>query len=531
MPAAVGPEPRACKLWGRQLDEPVTNMSVLCGESQTVEDLGDGESILISRRHRRACHRLSLSLHFGVARMKCERTVCATAQDIHVVKTCTPSAIMPLDRTARVAVLISGQVARFSYQHQQLHIASMQQQLAPTSICADVHIVLARTTYSFGASSSSSNAPPPQSPYAEAAALMDDAALRHHLLKIFRTRGYGVASSCRILSASELDAEMSTMDDAARAAAGSRLWDATAAMRAKTVHGNVVRWVHNGRMLYLRHLAMAAALYAEGRSGDDEVQQSAENMKNHRNRFSRFYSLFLVLREDNTFLEPERPLPAVARTLLHRRHKSSTTSPSTTIATYGGASASAGVSESVGAAQAGHAAPLAAPPPSGKVLLDVHCTFLGALSDKIAVTDRDGALALLGNSSHDHAIMLKSWLQFGASRTMAGGGGGAVGSASSRAVRSDPMQSEAFLVHSLKAKRVSVRGVAFARTDVRFEARGGGEGMKKTTSTNENWTACVRPLYYACGPQVLRAQRRLPMCVPSTRHERELVRKLRVGGV
>ena len=41
------------------------------------------------------------------------------------------------------------------------------------------------------------------------------------------------------------------------------LWAATSDLRARIVHGNVVRWLHNGRMLWLRHRAFAFAIDAE----------------------------------------------------------------------------------------------------------------------------------------------------------------------------------------------------------------------------------------------------------------------------
>ena len=76
---------------------------------------------------------------------------------------------------------------------------------------------------------------------------------------------------------------------------------------------------------------------------------------------------------------------------------------------------------------------------------------------------------------------------------------------------------KAFLHAHLRAARVGVRLVAFERTDVRLERRDA-----------EDARVCVRPLYYSCGPQLLRTRRLLPMCALATdarTWERELFRR------
>lgn len=324
----------------------------------------------------------------------------------------------------RLAVLISGQLVR-------LQTPQLDSLAALLPFDTGVHLVVARTVYTRAGSSAAIDTLP-------ALCSLDDGPLEAALVAMLRAKGFARATA-DVLRASVLDERMARVD-AAVAAANPKLWDATATLRRRVIHGNVQRWVHNGRMLYLRHLAYTAALEAAG---------------------SAPYDLILCLREDNAFVHPDRPLPTEVDLLTRRAHSSRT-----------------------------H------PRHHGRVLLDSHCGFLGAPSDKVSVSDASGARALLGANGTEHIDLLLRWLRFGLERA--------------NARNADPLQSEAFLVHQLKARHVAVRHVAFARTDVRMERPG---------------VACVRPLYYACGPEELRSRRLFPMCAPTSKHERELHEK------
>ena len=62
---------------------------------------------------------------------------------------------------------------------------------------------------------------------------------------------------------------------------------------------------------------------------------------------------------------------------------------------------------------------------------------------------------------------------------------------------------------------VAIRPIAFERTDLSLDTAG---------------RPCVRPLYWDCGPEVLRSMNRngpLRMCAPSTRKERDIALKYR----
>lgn len=428
-------------------------------------------------------------------------------------------------RGIHLAVLISGQVARFAREHGGLNASALR---LGSGDPPDVHVVLAQTTYS-RLSSPLAALPGSARPVAK---------VEHQLLQWFRSQGFqhdGV--TVKVFAQSEVDATMRRYDDLV-ANVEPALWSASAPLRRQVLHGNIVRWIHNGRMLWLRHAAFVAALQHEERS--------------------RPYSYFLCLREDNRFLAPGRPIPAEASEALTRRHR------------------------------------------RGLVALDRHCGFIGAPSDKISFSDRKGAMALFGNSTAAHVGLLLSWLRFGlrrqqgsgpmpgghhetpsrrvGTRVVSRGGGAGTSSASSsgaltRGVRNgvDALQSEAFLFAHLRAERVSVATWDFARTDValRLELhaspsavsaagtlrrRGHDAGVAassrptvKRAQPNTQAEAhdragashghtgastlrpCVRSLYYSCGPPMLREQRLVPMCEPTTPHDRQLFQKYAGG--
>ena len=325
------------------------------------------------------------------------------------------------DKQHALAVLVSGQLVRF--------FREGLSPLARLSPPVDAHIVLARTEYTRAGSSAAVSPEPSLNHLSESA-----------LAERLQAMGFRHASA-RILSESVLDAEIRAID-AAVMEAEPDLWRATAALREQTVHGNINRWLHNGRMLYARHLAFVAALRAE-------VTMTTR------------YERFLCVREDNAFLRPEQPLPIEASTLSssHPHHKLA----------------------------------------HGTVLLDTHCSFLGAPSDKISLSDRMGALTLFGTNKTSHIELLIAWLRDGL--------------AQSRSGSRDAMQSEGFLYRHLKAaKRIKVVRVPFERTDLRFESG----------ATASATRACVRPLYYECGPSSLRTRKQWPLCEPLTKHEREI---------
>jgi len=116
-------------------------------------------------------------------------------------------------------------------------------------------------------------------------------------------------------------------------------------------------------------------------------------------------------------------------------------------------------------------------------------------------------MALFGNTTNAHVATLAQWLRFGQQRASSV-------SAQAGAQAVDALQSEAFTLHSLKERRVTISKVPWERIDVSVEAADGGAQVP-----------CVRPLYYACGPSVLRERRLLPMCHPTTPQDRKLWKK------
>ena len=63
----------------------------------------------------------------------------------------------------------------------------------------------------------------------------------------------------------------------------------------------------------------------------------------------------------------------------------------------------------------------------------------------------------------------------------------------------------------------------FERTDVRLEASSTSSASdQEGAAAGGRSVRCVRPLYYDCGPAVLRERRLYPMCQPTTPKEREL---------
>lgn len=180
----------------------------------------------------------------------------------------------------RIAILISGQLCRFAYQHTNLHAFALPLE-------ADVHAVLSRTT--------SSRVNACGLPYPADEGLSDEA-LSARIRQHFWERAGVKRFSLVLLTADEIDRAMQAVDREVERA-DPELWQRAAGVRAQSVLRNagpaVVRWVSNGRMLYLRHAAFAAALREE------------------RERPGARYSFFLYLRDDNAFLSPN-PLPPAA---------------------------------------------------------------------------------------------------------------------------------------------------------------------------------------------------------------------------
>ena len=121
------------------------------------------------------------------------------------------------------------------------------------------------------------------------------------------------------------------------------------------------------------------------------------------------------------------------------------------------------------------------------MLLDTHCSFLGAPSDKISLFDRMGALTLFGTNKTSHIELLIAWLRDGLAQSRSG----------SRM----RCRARAFYRHLKAAKRIKVVRVPFERTDLRFESG----------ATASATRACVRPLYYECGPSSLRTRKQWPL--------------------
>jgi hypothetical protein len=140
----------------------------------------------------------------------------------------------------------------------------------------------------------------------------------------------------------------------------------------------------------------------------------------------------------------------------------------------------------------------------------------------ISLLSAAGARVLFGGNSTDaHVTALLAWLRFGLARQAHAAdarqqSGEPTGGHRPAAPAVDALQSEGFLASLLRARRVAVRLVPFERTDVRLE---------RGTTSAAPARACVRPLYYHCGPASLRARHMLPMCAPTTRHERELYQR------
>ncbi len=177
----------------------------------------------------------------------------------------------------RLAVLISGQQFRFAHEHMNLNAST----LIPGCAVVDVHVVLAATKY------------------ARVAAPMTTGMARDAISAWLLVHAAFTSATVQILDVESLERRMSHLDEVV-ARTDSFLWHETKQMRSRTVHSNIVRWVNNGRMLYLRHLAFRAAMHAENESGV-------------------LYSYVLCIREDNRFLEPTAPLPMEAFETLRRQ--------------------------------------------------------------------------------------------------------------------------------------------------------------------------------------------------------------------
>ena len=364
---------------------------------------------------------------------------------------------MRKDGIQRLAVLISGQADRFAHRHMQLNASA----LLGLTLAPDVHMVLSQTNYArlrqpAAGTSYPSSLPAMQLEPLLIAWLVHEQRFQHATVKV--------------ISEAQLVQQMLLLDDLV-AKADARLWQATGGLRGSVVHSNVVRWVHNNRMLWLRHEAFVSALHAESERGR--------------------YQWFLYLREDNHFLLPQQPIPHAAAEALHRRFR------------------------------------------RGFVAVDTHCGFIGAPSDKIYFADRRGAVALFGNSTAAHVRLLLSWLNFGEERERSArqpGTGEGRNPPESVLVRPgrravDALHSEAFLAHHLKTARVAMALWPFARTDVALRhMTNTAEETGKRIKTHAPFAVepCVRPLYYACGPAVLRENQLVPMCTPTTPHDKAL---------
>lgn len=173
------------------------------------------------------------------------------------------------------------------------------------------------------------------------------------------------------------------------------------------------RWQTNGHMLHLRHLAFRLAHSAAPQ-----------------------YDAYLYMREDNLFLPPLVSLSALAPAL--------------------GVGASVSVRER-------------AVRPT--VLVDERCGF-GSYSDKIYFANAAAARVLFGETFDEHARHLAAWMQ-GAMRAWSDPThrrhptcprGAPAGESCSP---NDPLQSEYALQELLDSENVTVKKVAFHRTDAR----------------------------------------------------------------
>lgn len=222
-----------------------------------------------------------------------------------------------------------------------------------------------------------------------------------------------------------------------------------------------LRWRPHARMLTLRHLAFRAAL-------DEGVP----------------YRYYLYLREDNAFLEPPTQL---ASTFASNRSR----------------------------AVAAKVAEMSAPG-GGVVAVDELCGW-GSWSDKIYLADRPGAAVLFAETRSQHVRRLAQWVQLGmlppdapqrlrplpSSVGWIGSGGGDEhdgehGSSTRTRTQGDPMQTEYFLQSALMAAGTDVHPFAFHRTDVRrlpspSRSLGGREEEEE-----EEERVCVPDLYWSC---------------------------------
>lgn len=152
-----------------------------------------------------------------------------------------------------IAVLVSGQLIRYAYQHSGLDCSGL------ASWC-DVFTVLALSNYTRFSTAvlthTSLNLP--------AGTIADkERELRGRVLRWLPPARRGIQQfSVRLIPEARLASEMSMLEAAAQLKEPA-LWAATSDLRARVVHGNVVRWLHNGRMLWLRHRAFAFAIDAE----------------------------------------------------------------------------------------------------------------------------------------------------------------------------------------------------------------------------------------------------------------------------
>ena len=331
-----------------------------------------------------------------------------------------------------------GQLFRFAYRDTGFWRCSLP-------LAADAHVVVTRTAYTRlkGAAAS---------PYPDDAQ-QSTATLRASIAGWLRRDAGMDAATVSIWTETELLTRMAAIERGVRSL-DEAAWRASQRVRAQAVLGNagaaVVRWVSNGRMLYLRHAAFRSATRAE--AADPALR----------------YSYFLSLREDNSFLTAAVLPRGVTLSSLRALRP-------------------------------------------GFVASDVHCAFGGAPSDKIFLADPLGADRLFGNSSGAHIRMLVSWLRFGVRRAAAlPAAEERRGGTPPKPRSADPLHSESFLAHHLADHGLLRLRWRFLRTDLRFEVRPGSDTP----------TACVRMMYYKCGPSIMRDGKLRQPCPPSTARDR-----------
>ena len=162
-----------------------------------------------------------------------------------------------------IACLVSGQLIRFAYRHSGIECSGF------ASGC-DVYTALALSNYTRYSTAA-------VLPYSGDADLLagdsnadSERRLRERVARWLSPARGIQRVSVQLIAEARLASEMAMLDAAAELK-DPALWAATSALRARVVHGNVVRWLHNGRMLWLRHRAFARAIDAERQRGSRYV--------------------------------------------------------------------------------------------------------------------------------------------------------------------------------------------------------------------------------------------------------------------